>query len=207
MAQDPGWRVKGERLARCWVALITAVCAACVTAEPLSVAALRAAVAEQGKTEPYSHDLAADLAWIQAMPVLERLATDIVQLKARFIAVGGDRWSVPGVPSHLYCLISPASLRPIPIREPPATALEQALNAACWRSTMRRNTAGNAARTVSRCRRCGAGSASSRPGWCPPGTAPGNAGQDLPRRRRCGSSAPRSAGLHRHDASGWCPRR
>lgn len=129
MAQDPGWPVKAGRLARCWVALIAAACAACVTAEPLSVAALRAAVAEQSKIEPYSHDLAADLAWIQAMPVLERLAADIAQFQARFIAVGGERWSVPGVPAHLYCLISPASLRPIPIGEPPATALERALSA------------------------------------------------------------------------------
>ncbi len=36
---------------------------------------------------------------------------------------------MPGVPAHLYCLISPASLRPIPIGEPPATALERALSA------------------------------------------------------------------------------
>ena len=111
------------------LAVFTLMCAACVTAEPLSVGALRTAIQEQAQAAPYEHDLEADLAWIRAMPVLQRLATDIVNLDARFIAVGGDRWSVPGVPPRLYCLIGPASMRPMPISPSPATEVERALGA------------------------------------------------------------------------------
>ena len=104
-------------------------CGACAVADPLSVAALRAAIDEQATSSPYQHDLEADLAWIRAMSVLERLATDIVNLDARFIAVGGERWSVPGVPPDLYCLIGPASMRPIPITSTPTSEVERALSA------------------------------------------------------------------------------
>ena len=111
------------------LAVLTLTCAACVTAETVSVGALRTAIQEQAQASPYEHDLEADLAWIRAMPLLQRLATDIVNLEARFIAVGGDRWSVPGVPARLYCLIGPASMRPVPISTTPTTEVERALEA------------------------------------------------------------------------------
>ncbi len=110
-------------------ALVAVLCASCVTAESLSVAALRQEIDRQESSRPYNHDLAADLAWIRALPLLERLAADIVNLQARFIAVGEDRWSVPGVPARLYCLIGPASMRPIPIGARSGSAVEQALSA------------------------------------------------------------------------------
>ena len=113
---------------RVMAALTLVVCAGCVTAQPLSVAALREAVEERSAQAPYEHDLAADLAWIQALPLLTRLADDIVSLNARFLAVGGERWSVPGVPPHLYCLIGPAGMRPIPISDPPVSDIERALS-------------------------------------------------------------------------------
>jgi hypothetical protein len=95
----------------------------------MSVATLRSEIQHQQQTRPYRHDLAADLAWIRAMPLLERLASDIVNLQARFIAVGGAAWSVPGVPARLYCLIGPASMRPIPIGAGSDPATERALGA------------------------------------------------------------------------------
>jgi len=108
--------VTTTRLAQFVAAICFAVCASCVTAQSLSVTTLRAEIQRQQRNQPYEHDLRGDLAWIREMPLLERVASDIVNLEARFIAVDSDGWSVPGVPARLYCLIGPASMRPIPLR-------------------------------------------------------------------------------------------
>jgi hypothetical protein len=117
------------RRARLLAAICCVVCASCVTAQSLSVTTLRAEIKRRQLNQPYQHDLSSDLAWIREMPLLERVASDIVNLQARFIAVDGDGWSVPGVPARLYCLIGPASMRPMPMNAGAEPDTEAALRA------------------------------------------------------------------------------